>query len=94
MSAHWLDEQISLLRDEARELKTVIVSMRRVSWNHEWSVREEMEALLKPLEALMGRVEFRAGEVMGPRVMEESMRNELSAILERLNTSRVNIRCT
>ena len=94
MSAHWLEEQISLLRDKARELRTVIVSMRRVSWNRDWSVKEEMEALLKPLEALMGRVEFKVGEVMGPRAMEESMRKELSVVLERLNTSRASLRCT
>ncbi|KAF2631922.1 hypothetical protein BU25DRAFT_406447 [Macroventuria anomochaeta] len=86
MSAHWLDDQIKLLRDEAKELKTVIVSIRRVSWNHEWSVREEMEALLSPLEELRGRVEFRVGEVMGPGKVEESMKEELGLVLKWLNS--------
>lgn len=85
MSAGWLDEQVGLLRDEARELEVVVVSMRRVSWNHEWSVRSEMEALLKPLEELKGRVQFRVGEVMGPGLVEEKMRLELARVLERLN---------
>ena len=85
MSADWLDGQVGLLRDEAKQLKTVIVSMRRVSWNHEWSVREETEALLMPLKALKGSVEFRVGEVMGPGSVEEKMREELGIVLGRLN---------
>lgn len=85
MSEHWLDEQVGLLRDEAKELKTVIVSIRRMSWNHEWSVKREMEALLEPLEVLRGRVEFWVGEVMGPEMVEEEMREELGVVLKRLN---------
>lgn len=86
MSPKWLDEQINLLSDEARELKTVIVSIRRVSWDHAWSMREEMEALLKPLGNLRGRVDFEVGEVMGPSAIEDSMRTELAGVLERLNS--------
>lgn len=85
MSAHWLEEQVGLLRDEARELRTVIVSMRRVSWNHGWSVKAETEALLRPLEALRGRVEFRAGEVMGPAAVEKEMVGELGLVMDQLN---------
>ncbi|KAF9696226.1 hypothetical protein EKO04_006105 [Ascochyta lentis] len=86
MSAHWLSEHVRLLRDEARELKVVIVSMRRVSWNHEWSMRREMEALLRPLEELRRTgTEFRVGEVIGPGIVETQMRKELGSVLERLN---------
>ena len=86
MSPKWLDEQVSLLKDEAREVRTVVVSIRRVSWDHAWSMREEMEALLKPLEELKGRVEFEVGEVSGPASIEESMGIELAGVLERLNS--------
>lgn len=85
MSPKWLDEQVSLLKDEARELRTVVVSIRRVSWDHAWSMREEMEALLKPLDELQARVEFEVGEVSGPTSIEESMGTELAGVLERLN---------
>ena len=74
-----------MLKDEAKELEVVIVSMRRVSWNHEWSMRSDMEALLKPLEVLRGRVDFRAGEIMGPGSVEGEMMDELNHALERLN---------
>ena len=82
----WLRDQTSLLRDEAKELKTVVVSMRRASWSHEWSMREETEALLRPLEDLRGRMEFRVGEIMGPSAVEKEMLEELSLVLERLNS--------
>jgi hypothetical protein len=85
MSADWLDEKIALLRDEARELRVVVVSIRRVSWNYEWSVEGEMEALLKPMEALRGMVEFRIGEVMGPQEVERNMRVALGTVLDKLN---------
>ncbi|KZM21205.1 hypothetical protein ST47_g7671 [Ascochyta rabiei] len=86
MSAHWLEEHVRLLRDEAKELEVMVVSMRRVSWNHEWSVKCEMEALLRPLEVLRETgVEFRVGEVLGPGMVEVEMREELGGVLERLN---------
>jgi hypothetical protein len=85
MSPKWLDEQVSLLGDEARELRTVVVSIRRVSWDHAWSMKDEMEALLKPLGGLKGSIEFEVGEVSGPSAIEESMRIELAGVLERLN---------
>ena len=87
MSAHWLAEQMGMLRDEAKELKVVIVSMRRVSWNHELNMRSEMEALLRPLEVLSGKVNFRVGEIMGPQGIEAEMKVELNHALERLNNS-------
>lgn len=86
MSPKWLDEQVNLLRDEAAALRTVIVSIRRVSWDHAWSMREEMEALLKPLDELKGRVEFEVGEVSGPASIEEGMGIELAGLLKRLNS--------
>ena len=82
MSASWLSGQTGLLREEAGRVETVVVSMRRVSWNHAWCMRE---ALLRPLEDLRGRVEFRAGEVMGPADVEEEMLAELRFALESLN---------
>lgn len=85
MSADWLEEQVRLLRDEARDLSTVVVSVRRVSWNYEWSVRREMEALLRPLEMLKGRLEFRVGEVMGPGSVGNMMEDELGVVLRNLN---------
>lgn len=89
MSDLWLARQVDLLRDEALELRIVVVSMRRVSWNHDWSMREEMEALLKALEGLAGKVEFRLGEVMGPTAVEKDMRDELGVILDKLNSQSV-----
>ncbi|KAF3043455.1 hypothetical protein E8E12_008751 [Didymella heteroderae] len=86
MSPMWLNEQIRLLKDEARELRTVVVSIRRVSWDHAWSMREEMEALLKPLKDLRRVVEFEVGEVSGPLAIEESMSTELAGVLEQLNS--------
>jgi hypothetical protein len=86
MSDLWLSRQAALLRDEAGELRTVVVSLRRVSWNHEWSMREEMEGLLRPLGVLRGRgVEFRIGEVTGPAGVEWEMRRELGRVLEELH---------
>lgn len=87
MSANWLAEQMGILRNEAKELEVVIVSMRRVSWNHELSMRSEMDALLRPLEVLRGRVDFKTGEIMGPLNVEEEMRDELGHALEKLNNS-------
>jgi hypothetical protein len=86
MSPKWLGEQVSLLKDEAMQLRTVVVSIRRVSWDHAWSMREEMEALLKPLEELKGRVDFEVGEVSGPASIEEDMGIELAGVLGRLNS--------
>lgn len=85
MSASWLGDQVELLRDEAGELRSVIVSVRRVSWNHAWSVQEEMGALLRPLEVLRGRVQFRVGEVMGPRDLEGKMLRALERVVEVFN---------
>lgn len=85
MSESWLAEQMGLLGDEAGALEVVVVSMRRVSWNSEWSMKEEMEALLKPLGVLQGRVQFRVGEVMGPAGVEEEMREELRVVLGSLD---------
>ncbi|KAJ4986912.1 hypothetical protein SVAN01_07590 [Stagonosporopsis vannaccii] len=85
MSAAWLEDQVGLLRDEAGALRSVTVSVRRVSWNHGWCVLEEMEALLRPLKTLMGRVEFRVGEVMGPGDIEEEMLQALGMVIEKLN---------
>ncbi|KAF2993612.1 hypothetical protein E8E13_001784 [Curvularia kusanoi] len=85
MSGLWLARHVRLLRDEALELRIVVVSVRKVSWNTEWSMREEMEALLKALEELAGKVEFRLGEVMGPTGTEKDMRDELGVALDKLN---------
>lgn len=85
MSAAWLGDQVGLLRDEARELRSVTVSMRRVSWNHGWSMREEMGALLRPLEVLKGRVEFRVGEVGGPAAVEGEMLEVLGVVVKAMN---------
>ena len=86
MSELWLSRQAGLLREEAAALRVVVVSLRRVSWNHEWSMGEEMEGLLRPLGVLRGRgVEFRVGEVMGPAAVEGEMRRELGRVLEGLN---------
>lgn len=75
-----------MLKDEANELTLVVVSIRRVSWDHAWSMRDEMEALLKPLNDLRGRVEFEVGEVSGPPAIEKNMRMELGAVLGHLNS--------
>ena len=85
MAAHWLDEHISLLRDEATELRTVVISMRSASWVVEGTIGEEMKALSKLLEEIRRRVEFRVGEVVGPDALEDSMKEELAAMLKRLN---------
>lgn len=85
MSSTWLDERVNLLREEARKLKMVTVSIRRMSWNYAWSMKDETEAMLKPLGQLRGRVQFEVGEVMGPSATEESMRTHLAKCLERLN---------
>ena len=86
MSELWLSRQAGLLREEAAALRVVVVSLRRVSWNHEWSMGEEMEGLLRPLGVLRGRgVEIRVGEVMGPAAVEGEMRRELGRVLEGLN---------
>ena len=86
MSDLWLSRQAGLLREEAGALRVVVVSLRRVSWNHEWSMGEEMEGLLGPLGVLKGRgVEFRVGEVMGPAGVAGELRWVGGGVLEGLN---------
>lgn len=75
-----------MLKDQAGNLRSVVVSIRRVSWDHAWSMGEEMEALLLPLGYLRGSIEFEVGEVSGPPAIEESMKIELAGVLERLNS--------
>ncbi|KAF1931053.1 uncharacterized protein M421DRAFT_365365 [Didymella exigua CBS 183.55] len=85
MSPERLNEQVHLLKNKAKRLRTVVGSIRRVSWDHAWSMRE-METLLKPLEGLKEKMEFKVGEVSGPSAIEGSMRIELVAVLGQLNS--------
>ncbi|KAH6615026.1 hypothetical protein C7974DRAFT_57546 [Boeremia exigua] len=86
MSKLWLVDQMRLLRDEAWALTTITVSVRRVSWCHEWSMLDETEALLHPLKELKGRVAFKAGEVMGPATVEDEMRETLETVIGKLSS--------
>ncbi|KAF1840963.1 uncharacterized protein K460DRAFT_359503 [Cucurbitaria berberidis CBS 394.84] len=81
----WLDEQVSLLLDEGKNLESVVVSIRDVSENVDW---EKKTMILKPLSKLKARVRFQSGEITAADREEEALRGHLGKYLRDLNKRR------
>jgi hypothetical protein len=78
----WLAEQINLLLDEAKSLEMIIVSVSDASEDVDWSVKKGM---LGPLRKMVGRVNFRVGEVTAMDAEEDELTRMLAAHMKELN---------
>lgn len=87
MMRGWLEEVLSLLHREGRELELVIVSVTCVS-NVEigWEVKRQ---LLAPLSKLVPRLKFAVGEVEADDEVQTGLRRWVREHVNELNAMRV-----